>query len=172
VNEETWKEMRIRGCYDRTRGEVDKDRVSVLDGMAVADALERKFPFDAGGGEVALAMLLTPVLLAADVRSGLYRLVGNQPATQQPTTPPLPPELPRGLLEAIGECAADAAAPSIVAPSVAATEKGPGVFLPAVEAEVFAAACGGEPKSFGRGVVHEVRKGDGVRVLEVGGVMC
>jgi hypothetical protein len=110
------------------------------------------------------------VLLAADVRSGLYRLVGNQPTTQQPTTSALPPELPRGLLEAIGECTADAEAPSIVAPSVAATERGPRVFLPAVEAEVFAAAGEGGPKSFGRGVVHEVRKGDGVRVVEVGGV--
>ena len=29
-----------------------------------------------------------------------------------------------------------------------------------------------EPKSFGRGVVREVRKGDGVRVVEVGGVTC
>jgi hypothetical protein len=125
VNEETWTEMRILDCYDRTRGEVDKERVYILDGMKVADALERKLPFDGGDGddEVALTMRLTPVLLAADVRSGLYRLVGNQPATQQPTTSPLPPELPGGLLEAIGEYAAGAAdyhsssPPPIVAPS-------------------------------------------------------
>jgi hypothetical protein len=144
VNEETWTEMRIQDCYDRTRGELDKDRVFILDGMTVADALERKLPFGGGDGEATLTMLLTPALLAADVRSGLYRLVGNQPTTQQPTTSPLPPELPRGLLEAIGEYAADAAdyhsssPPPIVAPSVAAVERGPRVFLPAVEAEVFA----------------------------------
>jgi hypothetical protein len=84
VNEETWTEMRIQDCCDRTRGELDKDRVSILDGMTVADALERKLPFDGGDGEVTLTMLLTPALLAADVRSGLYRLVGNQPTTQQP----------------------------------------------------------------------------------------
>ena len=56
--------------------------------------------------------------------------------------------------------------------SVAAIERGPRVFLPAVEAEVFAAAGGGGPKSFGRRVVHEVRKGDGVRVVRVDEVMC
>ena len=90
-NDEVWTEMRIQDCYDRARGETDKERVFVLDGMTAADALERKVPFDGGdgNGEVTLVMLLTPVLLAADVRSGLYRLVGNQLTTQQPTASPL-----------------------------------------------------------------------------------
>ena len=38
-NDEVWTEMRIQDCYDRTRGETDKERVFVLDGMTVADAL-------------------------------------------------------------------------------------------------------------------------------------
>jgi hypothetical protein len=35
VNEEAWAEMRIRDCYDRTRSEVDKERVFVLDSFIV-----------------------------------------------------------------------------------------------------------------------------------------
>jgi hypothetical protein len=57
--------MRIQDCYDRTRREVDKERVFAIDGMTVADALERKLPFDGGEGDgvVTLITPLTPMLL-------------------------------------------------------------------------------------------------------------
>jgi hypothetical protein len=77
-----WKIMRIADCADCGRAEADKERVFVLDGMTVADALGRKVPFVGralsadGKSDACTAVLpLTPALLAADIRSGLYTLV-------------------------------------------------------------------------------------------------
>ena len=46
-----WRQMRLADCYDRTRHEIDKDRVFVLDGMTIADAIGRRVPFDGGDGD-------------------------------------------------------------------------------------------------------------------------
>ena len=94
-----WRQMRLADCYDRTRHEIDKDRVFVLDGMTIADAIGRRVPFDGGDGDgvVSVVQPLTLELLAADVRSGLYGLVSQDCATVDSTA------LPPGLLVAMGE---------------------------------------------------------------------
>ena len=61
--------MRLADRCDRTRHEVDKERVFVLDGMTIADALGRRVPFDGGDGDgvVSVVRPLTLELLAVQM---------------------------------------------------------------------------------------------------------